>query len=134
MRYDPKDTCYPEAWYDAELSAVEGVSKKSGNPMLILSAKIYHGQDCQVVREYYVEGQRSSLTKLAKLSKAIGHNFDCGEITPADITGKNCKLYIKIHDDPEYGKQNKISQYAAISDDVSQAPKPQPGSEEEVPF
>lgn len=134
MRYDPKSTCFPEAWYDAELSAIDGVSKKSGNPMLILSAKIYHGQDVQVVREYFVDGQRSSLTKLAKLSKAIGHNFESGEITPTDITGKNCKLYIKIHDDPDYGKQNKISQYVAIGDDVSEAPKAQAGSEDGIPF
>lgn len=114
MRYNPDDVTFPEGLYDAELSAVEKTSK-GGNQMIVVTAKVYSGEKSQLVNDYFVEGLQSSLTRLAKLSKVIGHKFESGDVKPEDIQGKNVKVFLKVHDDENYGKQNKISRYEPLS-------------------
>jgi len=131
MRYNPDDVTFPEGLYDAELTAIEKVSK-SGNPMMVVTAKVYYRDKSQLVNDFFVEGNQGSLTRLSKLSKVIGHKFESGDVTPADITGKNVKVFLKVHDDEQYGKQNKISRYEPI--EAVAAPSPNTGSEDGIPF
>jgi len=139
VKFNPDDATFPEGLYDCFFIEAVEKSSKSGNPMIDVTCQVFLGNKSQLIHDYFVHDVQGHLTRLNKLCKAIGHDFKSGEITPDQIKGKNCKAYIKVHDDDQYGMQNKISRYEPLESPgaagVATMPQPQPGSEDvDIPF
>lgn len=130
MRYDPKDgdpDLLPEAWYDATLTAIERKSK-AGNDMMVVTARVYRDAQPVNIDTYFVTGSKSSMNRLKKLCGILGIDFDAGEITPAMISGKGCKVQVKTQksDDPRWDDKNVVA-YFASADST-------PPNDDEIPF
>jgi len=91
-------------------TATEKISKSSGNEMLEIIWSVDKGPD---VFDYVTFGPKTAY-KVDTLLKATGHAPAKGEeveLKAEDMTGWKAFLDLRIEDDPQFGKKNKVSKY-----------------------
>ena len=129
MRFQPKSEeeaagCLPKGEYDAVVaSAVEAVSKSSGNDMIALELTVYgQGGRTVTVKDWLLStdtGQR----KLQGFCKSAGlwDIYQAGELTAAGCLNRNVTVSLKI-EDGDYGPQNKVAYYKNSKPEEPAAP------------
>ncbi len=137
MRYDPKDAerqVYPKGWYRAELIRVTDETSKQGNAMLHLVAKVFSPTGGHVTVDDYIVGNVTfHISRLKQLCGALGLPFDDGEVDPSRIVG-DCKVYVSIQEDVQYGDKNRIQRYAAADANVEEAEPVGVPTGDDIPF
>ena len=91
-------------------TATEKISKSSGNEMLEIIWAVDNGPD---VFDYVTFGPKTAY-KVDTLLKATGHAPAKGEeveLKAEDMTGWRAFLYLRVEDDPQFGRKNKVSKY-----------------------
>lgn len=121
MRFDPNatTTLLPENWYECSVDRAEETTSKKGNAMMKVTFRVYAGNTQQLIWEYFLPGTPASLTRFKKLCKAIGADFDAGEVTPEMLQGQSLEGFVKIHEDEQYGDKNVVAQFRAIGSAAS---------------
>lgn len=134
MKYNPADgqpPLLPDGWYDATLAAVEKMSKKSNNPMLVVTATVHYKAQAFLIDIFLVLNTQGGLTRLKRLCQAIDINYDAGEITDSMVSGKGCQVMVKTQTDEtgQYWDKNVVAQFAKMG--TQQAAPP---TDDEIPF
>jgi len=91
-------------------TASEKISKSSGNEMLEIIWAVDGGPD---VFDYVTFGPKTAY-KVDTLLKATGHAPVKGEeveLKAEDMTGWRAFLDLRVEDDPQFGRKNKVSKY-----------------------
>ena len=108
---DNRPDCVEPGVYPATIkTATEKISKSSGNEMLEIIWSVDKGPD---VFDYVTFGPKTAY-KVDTLLKATGHAPTKGEeveLKAEDMTGWRAFLDLRIEDDPQFGKKNKVSKY-----------------------
>lgn len=145
FKYDSKEAiaCLPAGDYEASLvSAVEGVSKSSGNPMLTVTWKVYSGSKETTLKDYI--SNPGTLFKLKRIAKALGKEQDFASNT-FDLTQhllSSVLLTLEVEED-DFGDKNTVKKYAPFSRAAAvaaTAAKPHPSSNlptptaDDIPF
>lgn len=137
MRFDPavaNADLWPEAWYSAVTeSAIESKSKKSGNPMMVVTFKCFDaGKPPITIDRYFVTNNKTGMGGLKKLCAALGliDRFNAGELTPDELKGRNLKVLVKIQED-ETGRWDDKNVAAAF---VAESENPPTADGDEIPF
>ncbi len=118
MKYKPSDgepqNLLPEEWYDATLTAEEGVSG-AGNDMMVVTSRVFHNGQPVDIKTYFVEGKKPSINRFKKFCGVLGLDFDGGEVTPQMINGKPCKVQVKTQksEDPRWDDKSVVAYFAA---------------------
>jgi|SRR5581483_6631861 len=146
FEYDPEDasSSWPKASYEASIEKVEEtISKKSGDPMLIVRYKIYGGPggSTQDLADYITNppkgsGRKGSLYKLRSIAMVVGlyEEFQSGKLRPKQLVGKNLVVNLGQRIDPQYGDSNTIESYGKLERPMAIAGAAGAGDDEEVPF
>lgn len=141
MKYNPADgqpSLVPDGTYDATLEAAETVSKSGGNPMLVVTATVYHNAQPFPIVRYFVLNSQSGLSGLKRLCQAIDLDYDRGEITAPMVSGKGCQVHIKTQKDDtgQYWDKNVIAGFAkqSFGDATATTEASPPASGDDVPF
>lgn len=121
------DAVEPGVYLATIKTATEKISKSSGNEMLEIIWVVDGGPD---VFDYVTFSPKTAY-KVDTLLKSTGHAPKKGEeveLKAEDMTGWRAFLELRVEDDPQYGRKNKVSKY--ITDKgVPEAPK-----EPDLPF
>jgi hypothetical protein len=108
---DNRPDAVPAGVYTATIkSACEKISKASGNEMLEIIWAVDGGPD---VFDYVTFGPKTAY-KVDTLLKATGNAPAKGEeveLKAEDMTGWRAFLDLRIEDDPQFGRKNKVSKY-----------------------
>jgi len=139
--YDPRDAirCLPEGDYQATVEEMQETTSKAGNPMLVVTYKVYAtGRGEFSLKEYIV---KQTTWKLKQLAKAVNANFESGEVVQDEYVGRNVVLSLGVEEDAEYGDKNIIT---AVKAAVTRTPPKKfnplppaatvPASENDIPF
>jgi hypothetical protein len=110
MQYNPKAGLIPDGEYDATIvSAEDKTSKSSGNPMIEVVVRVYvSGGQTAEITDWLMEAM---IWKMQHLSKAIGHDFEAGNLDPSDVVDQNVRVKVTTQKDEKYGEQNRIGDY-----------------------
>ena len=108
---DNRPDAVPAGVYAATIkTATEKISKSSGNEMLEIIWAVDGGPD---VFDYVTFGPKTAY-KVDTLLKATGHAPAKGEeveLKAEDMTGWRAFLDLRVEDDPQFGRKNKVSKY-----------------------
>jgi len=108
---DNRPDAMPPGVYPATIkSAEEKVSKSSGNDMIEIVWQLENGL---TIFDYLTFGPKT-LFKVDTFLKATGHAPEKGkevEINAEDIIGRRAFLDLRVEDEPQYGKKNKVNKY-----------------------
>ena len=91
-------------------SAEEKVSKTSGNPMIAISLKVYHGANSVFVNDWLVAGSSKLLNfcDVAGLSDA----YMAGEVTADLVNGRTVTVKVGVDEAKDgYPARNKVLDY-----------------------
>lgn len=114
-RYDPNATpCLPEGEYEAYIvSAVDTVSKSSGNEMVEMTFRVYHGTSQITIKDWFLFSQP---WKLKKVAKAVGSlaSYETGEFNENDYVGKSLTVVLKVEEQDDFDPQNRVSAYKSL--------------------
>ena len=113
----------PPGTYDFEvLAALDKVSQK-GNDMIELKINVFGPDGRQKhVYDYLVASDHGlCIRKIKHFASSVGltDQYEAGVLDATNLEGKTGKVLIVIEDDPTYGRQNKVSDYATAADYVS---------------
>ena len=92
------------------ISAIEGVSKTSGNEMITLDVKVFHdGNEFQL--KHYLTGKNVSHIK--QLCALSGQDFNADYLDPDRLIGVSGKCVVRVEksQDPQYNDKNKIGKF-----------------------
>lgn len=130
MEFNPDDAnadALPEGEYDAEIVKAEEKTSSKGNPMLVVTLKLFASSGTGFATDYIVTP--ATLFKLKKLCKAIGleAKFAKGKITPNDLIGMGVRVFAKLEEDASgtYPDKNTIAKYLPPQGAVAKAKSPQ---------
>lgn len=139
MRYDPKIAdadLIPEGEYEIEcVDGKDTTSKASGNPMLVLVWKIFHGTNMTTINTYHCSNVSGMMSRLRKAANACGVDYDGGLLGPKDFIGKTCKATIKTEEDKngKYDPKNVIAYFMMDDDGIVAASTPTPPVDDSPP-
>lgn len=137
MRFSPKtdkelaeSNLLPAGEYDYEVISAEDAVSKSGNEMIKLKLRIFHGESERTIFDYLMEAVPGKLKRFCDQNgmQSAYHN---GTLTAEDCYGKlgRCQIGIEKDKSGNYPDRNGIKNYPA----QSKASGDQP-SDEDVPF
>jgi len=112
-------------------TASEKISKSSGNEMIEIIWTVDNGPD---VFDYLTFGPKTAY-KVDTFLKATGNAPKKGEeveIKAEDIEGQRAFLELRVEDDPQYGRKNKVNKY--ITDKGIPPALPEAESDSNKPF
>lgn len=137
VRYNPGDAAPPlleDGWYDATTIAAEERASKQDNMMIDTTFRVFSGGTTIALHLYFVEGSQASLSRLKKLCKLIGVDFDAGEVQADQLTGHDLSVYIKTRTDKtgQYEDQNVIAKMAVRGDTKAVSSNDTP--DDDIPF
>ena len=116
-QFDDDDLGYLTGIFDATVvSAKEGTSKSSGNPMITLKLEVVNrkGEKISVTDYLVATREKMCIDKIQGFSKSAGLDVS-DELTAAVCEGAEVQVACKIEDDDEYGRQTKIARYVGPS-------------------
>jgi hypothetical protein len=108
--------------YDFEVIDAEEAISKSGNEMLKLKLKVWdsNGRE-RILFDYLLESLEWKIGHFAECT-GLFDKYQEGVLSANDCIGKSgqCKVYIQVSKDPQYGDKNSIADYM-LTDEQSAA-------------
>ena len=115
--YDPNDavSVWPEGEYQGHIEKVEERESKAGNPMLVVTFRVYRGDQEMLINDYIVNP--ATLFKLKNIAKALDREteFKAGKFDIEKHIGAGFTLTLGVQVSDKYDDSNTIKKYAAKS-------------------
>lgn len=105
----------PAGRYEAEILNAELRTSKAGNEMLEITYRLTgpNGEPA-VLKDYLVSTPRAQW-KIKRFCKALGVEYDRGEIDPDSLRGESITLEVALEEDAQTGRdRNTIADYAVM--------------------
>lgn len=133
MQFPPKtenqliaEGLMPAGEYDFRIiTAVEGVSKSSGKPMITLELEVFDTDGKgRKVRDYLMESMGFKLRHFA-FATGLGSNYEAGKMDAADMVERTGRLELKIEPEKNgYAARNGVKDYVVPEAKEDPAPTP----------
>lgn len=147
MRFEPKSDkelygLLDDGEYDFEIIDAQDTESKAGNPMLVVTAKVFGPDKDHTIKDYITNG-----AKLKKLCDTLDMMaaYNAGNLPAVDLVGACGKCKVGMEKNEQYGDKNRIVSYVpagkalaappvTTADKVPQpAKKPAKASQQTVP-
>ena len=123
-----EENVMPPGTYDFEVATCEVKTSKSGNPMMVVSLKVYdEAGRTRFVTDYLLE---AFLPKLLAFCKETGLRgaYDAGTLSPDDLFGKAGKVEIAIEAKGDFPAKNVVKWYGIKASKGATATEPAPAT------
>lgn len=102
--------CAPPGTYDFEVVSAEDKISSKGNPMMVVTIKVFVGGGERTIKDYLME---KMAFKLKHFAHAIGmaKAYDDGGLDPNTLSGCAGKVIIEVQEQDGYGPKNVVDDY-----------------------
>lgn len=125
MRFQPKsdreiaeNNLLPKGEYDYEVIEAKEARSKSGNEMIALKVRVFHGESERTMNDYLLDSMPGKLKHFC-VQNGLQRQYDGGTLCADDCSGRTGRAFVGIEKDRagNYPDKNKIVDYVVPKDE-----------------